>query len=72
MDASAYRHYRLRLLGLLLLWLAAAVAIVLFWQQLPLLAKGVALLVAVFVIPDAGTVKQAFSSYESYLREGLE
>ena len=72
MEAHAYRRYRVCLLALILLWLVAAVAVVFFWPQLPLVAKVAAVAVAVFITPDVGMFEQLFSSYERYSQRGLE
>jgi hypothetical protein len=71
MNAHAYMRYRLTLVGYVAVWLLAAVAIIGFWHQLPLLLKGIALAVAVVVTPDIGMFERLFMSYERYSREPL-
>ena len=72
LDAGAYLRYRLRLAVLLVVWLLAVVAIVFFWQQLPLLLKGTAVVVGIVIAPDVTTFRQVFSSYARYAQRGLE
>jgi len=71
MDAHSYRSYRLSLLGYVVVWLCAAVAIIIFWQSLPLLAKLLAIVVACVITPDVGMFEQLFMSYERYSRKRL-
>lgn len=71
MDARAYRNYRLSLLGYVAMWLCAAVAIVFFWEALPLVAKVLAVGVACVITPDVEMFERLFMSYKRYSREGL-
>jgi CDP-diglyceride synthetase len=71
MDAHAYRSYQLSLLGYIVAWLCAAVAIIFFWQSLPLLFKALAVIIACVITPDVGMLEHLFMSYERYSREGL-
>ena len=72
MDRVAYARYRLRLCIELSLWLAAAVAIVGYWEQLPLVARVVAIATCFMVAPSIACIKQVFASFERYSRHGLE
>lgn len=72
MDALAYRHYRLRLFGLLLIWLVAAMGLFVFWQQLPVWVKVLSVFVSTVITPDVGMIEQLFASYERYCQRGLE
>jgi hypothetical protein len=72
MNRSAYQRYRLRLLSELTIWVAAAIAIIGYWEQLPLVGKGVAVVVCILVAPSIGCIKQVFASFERYSRHGLE
>jgi len=71
MDARAYVRYRVWLIGLVLIWLVAFVAIGFYWSWLPMLLKGAAVIVASVVGPDIELLEQIFTSYERYSREGL-
>ena len=72
MDRRAYARYRLSLTIGLLAWLAAAIAVVGFWAELHLIAKGIAVAICVVVTPSVGCIKQVFARYERYSQHGLE
>lgn len=72
MNASQYRRFRAVLGLLLMVWAAVAVGIIGYWAELPFLLKGIAIAVGCVLVPDITTFIQVFSSYERYLRDGLE
>lgn len=72
MNASQYRRFRLVSVLLLVVWATVAVGIIGYWAELPFLLKGIAIAVGCVLVPDITSFIQVFSSYERYLRDGLE
>jgi O-antigen/teichoic acid export membrane protein len=71
MDRDAYRRYRMRLLLLILLWIAMATLAVIYWADIPVAAKiGIGVLGIAFN-PGISPIEQVFTSYERYEKEGI-
>ena len=64
-----YAAFRGAVVSLFAARVAAACAIVYFWDDLPLLGKIAAFVVAVVVVPNLGSIRRAFVTYESYRRD---
>ena len=72
MDRRSYASYRLHLALGLVVWLAAAVAVIGFWAEIHRIAKVVAVVICVVLAPSIGCVKQVFASFDRYAKHGLE
>jgi hypothetical protein len=51
--------------------MGGAAAVVLHWEQLPLLVKAVLAVAGWVIVPTMDMIEQIFVPYEKYLKEGL-
>jgi len=71
MSRSQYTRFRVKLLTILIALIGGAAAVVLHWEQLPLLVKAVLAIAGWIIIPTVDMIEQIFVPYEKYLKEGL-
>ncbi|PLC39849.1 hypothetical protein C0Q88_25970 [Ralstonia pickettii] len=71
MSGQQYLMYRLRLIGLVCIWLVTMVLVYLFWGQLGLIAKALLFVLWYAFLPTIGTLEQIVTPYEKYLKEGI-
>ncbi|RQR24549.1 hypothetical protein DIE23_33385 [Burkholderia sp. Bp9143] len=71
MSRSEYLRFRLRLLALIVVWAITCIALVIFWGRLPVLLKGLVVVLEYVFGPDLDLIENLFVSYEKYLKNGL-
>ena len=71
MSRDEYRRYRWRLFYFVMMWIVVAFSGLYMWSELHIVAKSALVVIGYFFAPTVDILENLFTSYESYIKNGL-